>query len=846
MTLNLKELFSSYHESADAVGQLVPWYEQITPELVLNQDGSFLAGFSYQGIDYESTNENDHDGANLSLEIALGAFDDRNVLWSYLDKRRRTFVKKSVIPHPVANFVEDEWNDFIDDGNLSEFGHYIFVAFRPFGGTGGFFDEIGALMSDKRLNMFEAMFQAARSGLMFKSGIEKLDGKIQSGIIAFEDQLAKFTQVLPLLNIRRLKGNELLAELSNRINVATPRDNVICPDWGPTYLNNMLPTDTIIRADGGLLKFVGASEEKFVSMLSIKGSPAEISNQHLEQLLMVNGEFSVVQVYRFLDRENAKSYVMKAEQNYRGQVKSPLVQMVEKVTGVESDRVDTGQLVLAEDAQAALREITAENVNFGYHSMSVQVIGNNVPDLDKTRKLISGVLSNFGYGVVREVIHQVGAFMSVIPGAHDASVRSTLISTRNLADLSIVRSLDPGPAFNAYLTEQRGTKSEPLCIFPTQSGVPERFNLHVGDVGHFMVIGPNSGGKTTFVNLLITQWQRYAPCRVIVLDKDKSCYLTINALGGKYLGLSSEDGATGRMSPLRWIDNPARWGEIATWTLGAMSAFGGPEITARQAELVTNSIAMLSSRSGHQKVTLSDLKLMIDGQDKEFGARLSPWVRSTHGVSANYGHIFDNDTDGFSDLLKAGGGVVGIDLGGLLRDERLAPSVLEYLFMSIDDLIDGTTPTLIYLEEAWYLLSNDRFRAGFENWIKTMRKKMVCVGLSTQSVEDVKRSGISSTLNDNIKTRIFLPNIQALASSDVYIDLLGLTLDHVDKIRTLTPKRDYMIWQEGRTRIVDGFLPKSVLALTRGDALARNTFEKWRKTEDPNFLNSYVKEMVNA
>ena len=843
--MNLKDIFTWYNETASPMGQLVPWFEQITPGLIINQDGSLLAAFEYEGIDYDSTNDDDHDVATQSLETAFRAFDDRNVMWSYLDKRTRIFVDKSNIPHPVANYVEQEWINYVDDGNLATFRHVMFIGFRPFQGTGSFFDEIGAMMSDKGLGLHEAIGHVLRSSLMMKSGIERLDGKIESNLRQFENQLDSFVQVLPRLNFKRLEGESLLSELSNRINLATPRKSISTPNIGPVYLNTLLPTDTMLRVDGGTLKFVGAQNEKFVGMLSVKGYPGIIQNKFAEQMLMVRGDFSVVQMFRFLNREKAKSLVMDAEQHYRSQVKSPLVQMVEKATGQVSEKVDTGQLVLAEDAQAALVEITAEGVNFGYHTMAVQVLGDTEKELESTRKIIGGILSNAGYGVVKEVVHQVGAFMASIPGATDASVRSTLVSTKNLADMAVVRSIQPGDYTNKHLTEHRQVHSPFLCLFPTPSGVPEMLNLHVGDVGHFMVVGPNGAGKTSLINLLIMCWQRYMPCRVIVLDKDKSCYLTIKALGGTYLTLENKDEGTSHMNPLKYLGTPARWGDITRWILGAMDAFGGAEITATQAQTISNAITMMAANFKGE-ATLSQLKAMLDGMDKDLSARLAPWVRASHGISANYGHLFDNSNDGFGAQMSEKSGVIGVDLGGLLRDERLAPSVLEYLFMSIDDLVDGKTPTLIYLEEAWYLLGNPRFRSGFEDWIKTMRKRLGVVGLSTQSVEDIRRSGISSTLNDNIKTRFYLPNSQAFASRDVYTEMLGLTEDHVQLIRELTPKRHYMAWQDGRTRILDGHLNPNVLALTRADRLARDTFDKWHATGQPNYIDRYVKEITNA
>ncbi|MGH7472193.1 MAG: VirB4 family type IV secretion system protein, partial [Longimicrobiales bacterium] len=494
--MNLRELVGSYNAVGNSYASLVPWFEQVTPGLVINHDGSLLAAFEYEGLDFDSTNSDDHDVATQTLETAFGAFDNRNILWTFLDKRRRVFVKNSDIGNPVARFVEQQWLDATDDGSLASFRHVICVAYQAFSGAGSFFDEVGAVMAGGKKNLAQAMAEVGKQTLLMKSGIEKVDGKIVSGISSFEGQLASFAQVLPRLKFERIEGNRLLAELSNRINLASPRSTVSIPSEGPVYLNTLLTTDTLQRIDGGVLKFIGAEHQRYVSMLSVKGYPGIVRNDHAEELLMVGGDYTVAQMYRFLDREKAKSLVMKAEQHYRSQVKGPITQMVEKMTGEQSERINTGNLVLAEDAQAALVEITADSVNFGYHSMAVQVIGYDQQDMNTVRKKIAGVLSNAGYGVVNEVIHQVGAFSATIPGASDTSVRSTLVSTRNLADMAVVRSIQPGSPVNHYLSEQRKVTSPALCLFPTPSGVPELFNFHVGDVGHFMVVGPSGGGKT--------------------------------------------------------------------------------------------------------------------------------------------------------------------------------------------------------------------------------------------------------------------------------------------------------------------------------------------------------------
>ena len=848
--LNLKTLIRDYNTEVGSYPELVPWFGQITPGLVICMDGSLLAMFEYDGIDLQSTDGDQHDQASNSMEIALRAFDDRNIGWFYVDKRRRTFLGPASGENLVARSVDDAWRASVDDGSLSEIRHYIAIAFRPFRGTMGFFDEISASMMDEHNSLPAAILKTVSSTLRREKGIEKMQGKIVGATAAFESQIGAFMGTLTTLNARRLVDEELLCGLSDRVNLATPRNRVACGPL-PDYLNTLLVTDTLKRADGGILEFVGATRSQFVQMLSIKGLPQVINNADVEALLSLQGDFSVVQQYRFLDREKAKAYINDCEHHYRSSIKSPMTQAFERLSGNESDSMDMGMLALAEDSSAALAELTGDGVNFGYHTMAVMAIGRDRRDLDITLKGIAGLYSNLGYGVVREVVNQVGAFCATIPGGGDSTVRTSMVSTRNLSDMSLVRSIKSGSPQNEYLTEQLGSPQEALCLFPTTSGVPEYFNFHVGDVGHFAIIGGTGAGKTALLNLLIMMWQKYRGARTIVIDKDESCLIALKSMGGSYISIDPEK-AQAKMNPLRWIKNPNSWSKVASWIEGAMSVYGNEPITAQQSTMITRVIAQLSSLEPHRH-TLGNFYDQLNGLSKDLAARLAPFVTpagsaNSQGSGSKYAHLFDGHEDGFAAQLAAdSSGIVGIDVNALLKDEKLAPCVIEYLFMAIDEMIDGLSPTMIYLEEGWYLLQNERFRGVYEDYLRTLRKRRAIIGLATQSGFDIEKVKLSAAFNDNVRTRIYLPSAKAKSAARVYIDYLGLSEEDVDVLANATPKRHYLIEQNGRVRLIDVLLPPEILAHTRSDPRAKLVFKKLLEEgyAGPELSEAYVKTLLN-
>jgi len=814
--ISLKSILYNYHSINSSVSELLPWFEQLTSDLIINQDGSLLAGYEIEGLDKYSSSQIDFDRATQLFNNALKILNEKNTIWIYLDKKKIEIKIESNITNPISNFIEIEWSKDLSKRKLFSYKHFIFISFFP---------EVNESQSiEKWSQLFQNIFLKLRN-LSFKLKSEDTKQIIEKSIIEFEIQLDSYERILQNLKIKRLSKNNLLTQLSNRINLASFRSKVPSSLVNQFSLNEFLSMDSIQRVENGVIKFIGALENKYVSMLTIKGYPGQVENTDIEKLLNVNAEFSIIHVYKFLSNENSKNTLMKKEQYYRSRVKSPFVQMFEKVSGVESTRSDLGQLSFANDSRQALISISETENKFGYHTMSILLVAESLDELDKTRKLVSEVLINIGFGVIKEVLHQIGAFMTSIPGAVDVMVRSTLIDISNLAHLVLLRSVKSESKFNQHLSEQRRINSPFLCMFPTSSGVPEYFNFHVGDVGHFLLIGQSGGGKSTLVNFLISMWQKYYPCKTIILDKDKSCYLTVKALGGEYINLSTNQNENYRMNPLQWLKDPEKFPLISSWIIGLLTTFNNDEISPYKVDRLNHALKLLTS-SLSNNLTLSHLKLMLDGIDEDLSSRLSPWVRDDQS-EFGFGYLFDNPIDTFfQNLSSQGTSIICIDFSSILVNEKIARPIIEYLLLCVDNYIDGKSPSLIYLEEAWYLLKDKRFSDQFENWIKTMRKKMAIIGLSTQSVDDIKKLSISAAINDNIKTKIFLPNLQVDASYSTYKDFLGLRDDHIQSLKNLTPKSQYLIWQDERVRVIDAKLPFRVLALTRSDSYAIGLFDQ--------------------
>jgi type IV secretion system protein VirB4 len=84
--------------------------------------------------------------------------------------------------------------------------------------------------------------------------------------------------------------------------------------------------------------------------------------------------------------------------------------------------------------------------------------------------------------------------------------------------------------------------SEPLMYATSTGSTVFRFNLHVGDLAHTLVVGPPGAGKSTLLCGIEAQFFRYPNAQVFVFDKGYSAWALNQAAGGEFYNLGAEDG----------------------------------------------------------------------------------------------------------------------------------------------------------------------------------------------------------------------------------------------------------------------------------------------------------------
>jgi type IV secretion system protein TrbE len=385
----------------------------------------------------------------------------------------------------------------------------------------------------------------------------------------------------------------------------------------------------------------------------------------------------------------------------------------------------------------------------------------------------------------------VEAWLGALPGNPYANVRQPIVHTLNLAHMMPVSAVWAGPETNRHLN------APALMLAETRGSTPFRLDLHVGDVGHSLVVGPTGSGKSVLLALLALQFRRFDRAQVILFDRGRSARAAALAMGGASIELGLE--GTLSLQPLARIDEPGEIAFALQWVTALLTA-EGVRVTPEVKDAVWTALQSLASAPKSER-TLTGLAVLI--QSAALVSALSPYT-----LEGAYGRLLD----GASEAIAASD-VLHIELEPLMHHKALIPPVLTYLFHRLEARFDGR-PTLMILDEAWTFLDDALFAARIREWLKTLRKKNVAVLFATQSLADIERSSIAPALIESCPTRIFLPNDRALEpqARSVY-ERFGLNARQIEILAFATPKRDYYAQTARGNRLFELGLGPIALAL---------------------------------
>ena len=766
-----------YRAKAERLFDHLPWVALIGPGLVLNKDGSFQKTLAFRGPDLASSTDASLVATRAQLNNALRRLGSRWCLHIEALRASSQDYPTSAFPDPVSDLIDNERRGaFEAQERHFESRYYLTFTFLP---------------PEESISTAESLLlENAPSGR----------GAVGMYRAALSDFLSTVRQIADILRaimpqVHELSDDETLTYL--HACVSTKRHFVRAPDT-PAYLDAFLTDDDF---QGGLFPRLGKS---YVRTISVRAYPTTSSPGLLDRLNELGVSYRWVCRFLPLDKEDARKVVTTVRKRWFAKRKGVLALLKEAITREPSQLEDPDAAAKATDADAALAILGGDYASIGYFTPTITLMDPDPDRLANRVREVESAVNRVGFVCKVEDVNAVEAWVGSLPGQAYADLRRPLVSSLNLCDMMPMSAIWPGPTRNDHLTAEcskRGHQGAqpPLMFARTAGTTPFRFDLHQGDVGHTMIVGPTGSGKSVLLNTIAVQWLRYPEAQVFFFDKGASSRASTLLAGGRFYILGGDQSELA-FQPLAEIDGA----DDRTWAQGWVQdivAAEGVEITPQVKEEIWGGLRNLVSGPRDQR-TLTLLAATI--QDRNVKAALQPYT-----LSGPHGHLLDAHQNALTNASWQ-----TFEMAELMGNKAALAPVLTYIFRSLEKRFDGR-PTLLVLDEAWLFLDQGSFAAKIREWLKTLRKFNVAVIFATQSLADIAGSSIAPALIESCPTRIFLPNPDAQTPqiSDFY-SAFGLNAQQIRIIASATPKREYYYQSSSGNRLFElGLGPLTLAAV---------------------------------
>ncbi|WP_165322336.1 conjugal transfer protein TrbE [Rhizorhabdus phycosphaerae] len=744
---------------ASRLSDFLPWAALIAPGIILNKDGSFLRIARFRGPDLDSATQAELIATSSRLNSALKRLGTG---WAiYVEAQRKPspgYPISDGFADPVSALIDEERRDQFEGGDIT----------RP-NFTSAFYLTLQWLPP--------ADDTAKASSLFYEGGAE--------GVATAADHLDDFERdtgrlldmiegVMP--EATWLSDAETLTYLHSTI--STHDQRIAVPET-PMHLDALLADELLV---GGLTPQLGS---KHLRCLSITGFPASTVPGMLDELNRLGFAYRWTTRAICLDKVSAQRMLGRIRRLWFSKRKSLAAIIKEVLTNEASVLVDTDAANKSAEADAALQDLGADIAGYAYVTITITVLGDTARDADLRLAGVEKIVRGRDFACIAETLNALEAWLGSLPGNPYANVRQPPVSTLNLAHIMPVSAVWAGPDRDAHFN------APPLFHARTQGATPFRFSLHVGDVGHTLVVGPTGSGKSVLLAFMALQFRRYSDAQIFAFDHGGSIRAATLGVGGEWHDLGGALGGNAApvsLQPLARIDELDERAWAADW-LAAILAREEFAITPEVKEYLWTALGSLADAPVAQR-TFTGLTVLI--QASGLKRALAPYT-----LSGPYGRLLDGDVEHFGESDAQ-----AFETEGLVGTPA-APAVLAYLFHRIGRRLDGR-PTLILIDEGWLALDDPLFGRQLKEWLKTLRKKNASVIFATQSLADIEGSAIAPAIIESCPTRLFLANERALEPQIMGVyRRFGLNDRQIEIIASATPKRDYYCQSALGNRLFD-------------------------------------------
>ncbi|RWB28921.1 MAG: conjugal transfer protein TrbE, partial [Mesorhizobium sp.] len=605
--MNLAE----YRRTASRLADYLPWVALVGEGVVLNKDGSFQRSARFRGPDLDSA---------VAAELVAVAGRINNAFrrlgsgWGIFVEAHRheaATYPDSTFPDSASAMVDAERKaDFEEAGAHFESSYFLTFLYLP------------------------PAEEAARTEAWLYEGRERSGVDPHEILRAFTDRTDRVLALLDgfMPECDWLHDAETLTYLHST--VSTKRHRVRVPET-PVYLDALLADQPLT---GGLEPRLG---DQHLRILTIVGFPTATTPGLLDDLNRLAFPYRWSTRAILLDKTDATRLLTRIRRQWFAKRKSIAAILKEVMTNEQSVLVDTDAANKAADADTALQELGADVAGMAYVTATITVWDADPRLADEKLRLAEKVIQGRDFTAMVETVNAVDAWLGSVPGHAYANVRQPPISTLNLAHMIPLSAVWAGPERDEHFD------APPLLYGRTEGSTPFRFSLHVGDVGHTLVVGPTGAGKSVLLALMAVQFRRYSQSQVFAFDFGGSIRAAALAMQGDWHdlggGLTEGSDASVSLQPLARIHDTYERAWAADWIVAILQRERVP-VTPEAKEHIWTALTSLASAPVEER-TITGLSVLLQSNDLKQALR--PFC-----LGGPYGRLLDAETEhlGSSDV----------------------------------------------------------------------------------------------------------------------------------------------------------------------------------------------------
>lgn len=731
---------------------LLPYELFIENSILANKNNTLQTSFYFRGSDLDSCTDDELEVITERLNNVLKRLDGNWAIFidTIREKSKKYNFKKNIDTIP-SKIIEVERESFFKSGHHYE-NKYI-LTFLYF------------LKSDS--------FQKA-SKIFYKQEEEiKTKSTIKEEIKQYKQEIdnlyALFSTVFKELKI--MSSEEMITFYHNCIS-DTKLERINLPN------NNRLIDSYISDSPlvGGLEPKSG---NKYINVISLYNFPNVSTPGLFDRLNRIDVEYRFSTRYISLDKIEGNNILAKYMREWNAK-KTSLKNMIREIMTHERKADDEFASNMERDLKNVKENLDSDNIGLGFYTFAIIVKDEDKIELEKKSSKIKNLLNSLGFTAEIEKGNALDAYIASIPGNIACNCRKPPMPTINLADLMPTSSIWAGDEYNKHL-------NEPALLYTQTTGnTPFRLNLHYGDVGHTLIVGPTGAGKSTLLAMIEACYSKYTDSQIINFDKGGSTRILTISSGGKFYDLGADNI---RFQPLRNVDTDKEW--CQSWIEEILTVNENLELNPLQKQYISNALDSIAKLPLANR-TLGSFASFLGGQDNNLKQALANYHSS--GIYAKY-------FDGNSDFLEENN-FTTFEMEQISNNKNAIIPTLSYLFHKLEIEKFNGRPTLLTLDECWLFLDNPIFSTKIREWLKVLRKKNVAVVFATQSLADIANSSILSAVLDSCYSRIYLPNASANEQKDLY-KIFGLNETEIQIIRNSIPKKQYYYKNPNGSRLFE-------------------------------------------